>query len=301
MSLTRRQYQLVCSAARKRASQVSYSAAWQALGRQLDLPFEQWLGAGNKLELDRERLSLLCSSVKALYGLDPLFDELEGDRLTLAAKTANEKLAPVAPEQEWVLVRPCGVTLGLPVTEYSLRLPISQALTLITALKLGWVTVVENLDVFDAWQPELAALNDVPGLLLFNGSQQQYSAKGVKALLQACPIPVYAFGDLDPAGLAIAWQLPKIRGFITAHDLASLAHIPHINHSADYDAQHNQAQFLQAQDLGGWQALTQLVLSQRLSIKQQHLLAHQLPLALYSLCSSAAYDTLRCSVGSDKV
>ncbi|MCF1438677.1 MAG: hypothetical protein LPD71_08010, partial [Shewanella sp.] len=115
MTLTRRQYQLVCNAVRKCAPRVSYSAAWQALGRQLDLPLEQWLGMGNKLELDRERRALLCAGIKSLYGFDPLFDELDGDRLTLAGKTANEKLAPVLPEQSRVLVRTSGVALELPV------------------------------------------------------------------------------------------------------------------------------------------------------------------------------------------
>ncbi|MCF1428033.1 MAG: hypothetical protein LPH21_10435 [Shewanella sp.] len=283
MTLTRRQYQLVCNAVRKCAPRVSYSAAWQALGRQLDLPLEQWLGMGNKLELDRERRALLCAGIKSLYGFDPLFDELDGDRLTLAGKTANEKLAPVLPEQSRVLVRTSGVALELPVEDGSLRLPINQALELIAKLQLIWVIVVENLDVFDIWQPALETLADGPGLLVFNGGQQQYSAKGVKAFLQECPVPAYAFGDLDPAGLAIAWHLPQIRGFISARDLANLPTIPHISHSVDYDAQHNQAQFIRTTDLRGWQPLAELVLAHRLSIKQQHLLAHRLPLTLYLL------------------
>ncbi len=93
-----------------------------------------------------------------------------------------------------------------------------------------------------------------------------------------------AFTDFDPAGLQIANTLPGVRYWLVPQlaltSPEQLLSIKQINSSDDFDKQAKQAKYLQTVELNRWQTLASLILKQRLSIKQQHLLSHGLELAL---------------------
>ena len=276
--LNRRQLNMVKDLLCKRKDRLSLTPTWQRIAQLLDLEFEYWAAGSKWVELDEPRLQAIRDAVRTQEGIDLLTQDLDGDRLRVSALVSNEKLASEKPEQGYVLIRPWGFALFPDAPLWSFRLPIEQALLILTKYQVGRVYVVENLDVFDAWQPELQTPDCERALLLFNGSHEQYSAAGVKAFCAQSTVPIMAFMDLDPAGIQLAHKLPQVSAMLVPEALDALLSEPHINHQADFEKQHNQRRYLQTVDLAGWKELTEFVLRNRLSIKQQHLLARGNPL-----------------------
>jgi hypothetical protein len=200
----------------------------------------------------------------------------------------------------------------------ALRLTVEQALALCVTLSIAQLVVVENLDSFDSIEQMnfdasfKAALAHT--VFVYRGSGV-HSPAGCKGLLQAVseaqnlaltlgqalvqPLAIIAFTDLDPAGLQIAHLLKGCSALIAPTQQLDQSIDPltqssiyalticllekHINDVDDFDKQFRQQAYLDKAELGAWQALAQWVKANRVSIKQQHFLAHKIPLGLVPL------------------
>ena len=281
--LSKMQLTMIAEVLKKQKNHIKLTTNWLKIEAILDVELSRWANGSLTVPLNSQRRQLIRQAVIDQVGPDLLEVEFSGDRLQMSKVTANEKWAAIKPEQHYVLVRAVGIELLTQVPNCSVRMTITQALTMIQNLAIAQLVVVENLDVFDHWQPDLNDLGSALTLLVFNGSNEQYSAAGVRGLCARSPIPVIAFTDLDPAGLQIAHTLPQVQALLVPEDMDALLQLPHINHSHDFDKQFKQVSYLQTAELGNWQAIADRVLAQRLSIKQQHIISHGLVLVVIRL------------------
>lgn len=284
--LTSRELHLIQNLLQKpKKSQAQYNQSWQNLCDKLDIPIESWR-QNNTILVDLKLRSLLREMAKIDSGFDLFMESLSGDRMAFSAKNSNEKLAPIKPEENKVLVRIINDDLGLPRylnLDVSLRLSISSAIKLIKDRYITTIIIVENLDVFDTWQLQGLSIKNQPTLLVFNGSNKQYSNKGVRGLCEELlPINVQTmvFGDFDPAGIQIATKLPKISGIIVPANFQTLLAASNINHQADFFLQSNAQKYLVSHQWGSWQTTVDFILRHQISIKQQHILAHNFELKI---------------------
>lgn len=264
-------------------TQTTYNKSWHSIGIKLDIPIENWREK-KQLKVDSELRELLREMAKVDSGYDLLLETIDGNRLDVSRNNSNEKLSKVAPEQDYVLIRFLGIDLHLSsffTPKDSMRLTIDSAIKFIKQYKVEQIFIVENLDVFDQWQLENIAQSEQPSLLIFNGSTTQYSAKGVYALCSALPTYcIYVFGDFDPAGIQIAAKIPNIKGIIVPQLPEGLLEIDNINHIQDFFEQDKQVKFLRNNQWQNWQFIIDFILKYQLSIKQQHLLTHAIPLQI---------------------
>lgn len=275
--LSKRQLAMIRNLIIQRRISLTLSDGWREIGRVLDLDF--LTQTDRKISLSSSERMLLHATVRDIDGIDIFDNELQGNRMQISAKIANEKLASISPEQERVLVRIIGSSLNIPAN-WTLRIPIDECLVLIKQHLIKQIITVENLDVFDYWQ--LQGLDNIQGitLVVFRGSTSQYSAAGTKALCQQTEIPIWHFGDFDPEGIRIATGLPNMNALIVPSDLQALLKEAHLNHQVDFERQESAQTYLKNAQLGIWQDLANFILRHRLSIKQQHLISRNIPLTL---------------------
>ena len=283
--LGQQQLQLLESAFIKRAPKVKLTANWRAIYRELEV---------GELDESEKHLcfaprdfELLRQGVLALMGLDLRELDFNVDRMTMSAKSHDEKLANIRPEAEYLLLKFLGFTsqpFAISALT-SLRVPIDGAQDYCRTLKVSAILVIENLDVFDViQQARLPA--DLTNLMVVYRGSGHHSPIGVQHFLQvmAGQTPIIAFTDFDPAGLQIAHTLTGVTHCVMPQLAlsapAQLLAIAQINSSSDFDKQAKQAKYLQHADLHNWQQFACWISQHRLSIKQQHLLAHELELVL---------------------
>lgn len=283
--LGQQQLQLLESAFIKRAPKVKLTANWRAIYRELEV---------GELDESEKHLcfaprdfELLRQGVLALMGLDLRELDFNVDRMTMSAKSHDEKLANIRPEAEYLLLKFLGFTsqpFAISALT-SLRVPIDGAQDYCRTLKVSAILVIENLDVFDViQQARLPA--DLTNLMVVYRGSGHHSPIGVQHFLQAMAnkTPIIAFTDFDPAGLQIAHTLTGVTHCVMPQLAlsapAQLLAIAQINSSSDFNKQAKQAKYLQHADLHNWQQFACWISQHRLSIKQQHLLAHELELVL---------------------
>ena len=283
--LGQQQLQLLESAFIKRAPKVKLTANWRAIYRELEV---------GELDESEKHLcfaprdfELLRQGVLALMGLDLRELDFNVDRMTMSAKSHDEKLANIRPEAEYLLLKFLGFTsqpFAISALT-SLRVPIDGAQDYCRTLKVSAILVIENLDVFDViQQARLPA--DLTNLMVVYRGSGHHSPIGVQHFLQAMAnkTPIIAFTDFDPAGLQIAHTLTGVTHCVVPQLAlsapAQLLAIAQINSSSDFNKQAKQAKYLQHADLHNWQKFACWISQHRLSIKQQHLLAHELELVL---------------------
>ena len=144
-------FQSIQAVLRQDKSEVRLSDLWRAIHDELTIGVRL---PGGVLRLDGDDRRRLREYIRGLHGLDPLLDELDGDRVDLAARTSNEKFSAqsgfggflrlVSRRPEIHLHTGCAST------------PPGSALTvdpsLIMAESLGaMAVVVENGAVFSRW------------------------------------------------------------------------------------------------------------------------------------------------------
>ncbi len=283
--LNLRQWQDMQKAVRNEPVKVSY-ASWRQIAREFELTDID--GAKKWLYLSSDDFKLLRQDIKARYGLDLLFDEVDGSRIELANKTYKEKLAPTKPDDDYLL---CRLPTAHPISQLmpvaaSLRLPLEQVL-----LQLNTVTsvlVVENLDIFDQLESCQLPLDMSCCLVLYRGSTI-HSPKAVKTLLENIPADcqIVAFTDIDPAGLQIAISL-RAKALICPQNMAELFELGQCNDPEDFNKQYKQLYYLQSclQDENLSLDMIQLIEyinENKVSVKQQHLFAHNISLNMITI------------------
>ncbi|MGL6122712.1 MAG: DUF7281 domain-containing protein [Shewanella sp.] len=283
--LGQQQLQLLQNAFIKRSAKVKLTANWRGIYRELEVgeldESEKYLCFAPK------DFDLLRQGVLALMGLDLRQLDFNVDRMAMSAISHNEKLANIRPEAEYVLLKFLGFTsspLGIS-PRISMRVPITEAQDYCAEIKVAAILVVENLDVFDdihqARLPE-----DLTNLMVIYRGSGHHSPIGVRHFLGSMTgkLPIIAFTDFDPAGLQIAHTLTGMTHCLVPQLAltapAELLAIRQINSTNDFDKQAQQVKYLHNTELKHWQTLALWLNQHRISIKQQHLLAHGLELVL---------------------
>lgn len=287
--LGKQQLQLLEGVYLNRSPRVKLSPNWRTIYRELEVG--ELDGAEKYLCFAPRDFELLRQGVLAKEGVDLQALDFNLDRIAMSAQSQNEKLASIRPEAEYVLLKYLGFgssPIGIS-TRTSLRIPLDEAQKHCHELNVAAILVVENLDVFDVIHQAHLPDDFTNVMVIYRGSGH-HSPIGVRQFLQAMAgkMPIIAFTDLDPAGLQIAHTLtgmthcivPQLALFAPNELLA----ISQINSADDFAKQAPQAKYLQSTNLKNWQQLSLWLIQQRISIKQQHLLAHRLELVLLAYC-----------------
>lgn len=288
-------------AVRKRPERVAFST-WRHIAKEYQLNDTD--GAKKWLYLSQDDLNLLRQSIKQRYGLDLLFDDIDGDRIELAKKSYKEKLAPVKPDDNYLLCRlplQHPISLALPASA-SLRLSVEQVLLslqpvnqieLLDISAVDTVLVVENLDIFDELASCSLPLDMNRTLTIYRGSGI-HSPKAVKKLLdefttlkEGHRLHIVAFVDIDPAGVLIAHSLGA-DAFLYPIEMEDVLRLKQVNDVDDFESQHKQMSHLASLVPDNSisvdaQNVIQCLALNKISVKQQHLLAHKIALKLIKI------------------
>lgn len=268
--LSRSHHNAVHRLLRERLERVEFNRTWQ----QLHVHFELGRPSGKWLHFDAETRRLLQRLARDEWGFDPLEGVPDGSRREVAARAVDEKIARRRPDDDFVLVKG---TLPAPLPALGPGLSLRVALPQLDAAAIARLVLIENLDSFDDWEDYPAAAELAGSLIVYRGHRGL--ARGARQLLERLPAatPVVVFPDYDPAGLAIATSLARADALLLPElDEALLA----CGSRAHFDRQFRQARQLEEAELGGWRAVWEEMKGQRVSIKQQHMLALEVRLRL---------------------
>ncbi len=277
--LTKVHANLIANVLRKRIGKVSFSANWQKIFAELEVGDVD--ESSRALLFSAEQLHQLNQMSTVYFGSELLKDSFEGTRADVAKHSRYEKLATILPDEQYVLLKPQPFYVDLPL-EYSLRIPLTHIIQLLESqtTPITQLVIIENLDAFDCWHQfsvdEL--LNNV--LVVYRGHNGL--AKGLSVLLELLPerVAVVAFVDVDPAGIQIALTTPRVTQLLAPSIEALSSLVTAASSTEDYIAQNKQLKYI-SQQSSDWQALRQFIIEHRVSIKQQHLLAHKLGLIIH--------------------
>lgn len=167
-----------------------------------------------------ERDQAKLRRVLEAQGISPKADPGDWDgksRIQASLQGRDEKFARRPVKGGRVFVKALG-----PLFEGSrdLRLPprahldlrLDDALDELGASRHRWILLVENFEAFEAIANVSITIPVTMGtpLVVYRGDRQAKST----GLLVAAGLPVYVFGDLDPAGLGIAVTTPRFAGLV---------------------------------------------------------------------------------------
>lgn len=263
---------------RQDKSQVRFSGVWQAIHDELTIGVRL---PGGRLRLDANDRARLREYIRRQHGLDPLFDELDGDRVELAAHTSNEKFA--AQSVFGRLLRLVSRRPEVYLTTGRASTPPGSALTvdpsLITAGSLGaMVVVVENGAVFNRWHDvPIADSQAAEALAIYRGHDRE--ARVVADWLVSLPggVSIVAAVDFDPAGFEIALDLGA-SSILLPDDWSNLPLDASMNKFRAFDEQYRPE--LIERIPAGWLRAYEWMVSQRVDFTQEALLARGVDLQL---------------------
>ncbi|WP_371372623.1 hypothetical protein [Thalassotalea aquiviva] len=225
--------------------------------------------ARDKIELEKALKQELNSNIFQV--------DLNQSRLDVAKHVHNEKLAKVNPDQDYVLLRSLHGPLDIFNPPFSLpngsSLRIGIKHLLLDNIKR--ILVVENLVAFDHIEQANFPDDFEVDIVLYRG--HGISNSGTNNLLQSISTntEVVAFTDYDPKGVDIAFHLPNVTRWLYPqyyNDINKWSSL------SDYSRQHSNLNYLLTlAELESSGPITTL-LKHQLSIKQEHMLAHNLKL-----------------------
>lgn len=278
--LTKVHANLIANVLRKRIGKVSFSANWQKIFAELEVGDVD--ESSRALRFSAEQLHQLNQMSTVYFGSELLKDSFEGTRAEVAKHSRYEKLAAIAPDEQYVLLKPQPFYMNLPL-EYSLRIPLANVIQLLESqtATITHLVIVENLDAFDCWHQFSVDESFSNALVVYRGHNGL--GKGLSVLLEQLPerVTVVAFVDVDPAGIQIALTTPRVTQLLAPSIEALSSLVVTASSTEDYIAQNKQLKYI-SQQSSDWQPLQQFIIKHRVSIKQQHLLAHKLGLITHS-------------------
>ncbi|MBE8167522.1 MAG: hypothetical protein HAW66_04045 [Shewanella sp.] len=240
-------------------------------------------------ELNQQRRKLILSSVQLkelrqiiqdICKVDVLNYSLDIERVEMTAQGADDKLAKIKPEDDFVLFKTLGVTFNsLPFTKAcSMRVKVDELLAYLEQESIQAIMVVENLDVFDRINEFELLFGKKKTLVIYRGDSK-HSPSGVKKFLLNIPSDkaVIAFTDFDPDGLKIALTLPSVTAVLLPIPIEEMRNINQID---DYVKQSGAVKFLNDNCPGSIVQDWSFMRTHRLSIKQQTMLSRKMPLKL---------------------
>lgn len=209
------------------------------------------------------------------------------DRLQMSNLHSNEKFAGINPNDYFVLLKTIKTPLTCVANELKLingiavRAPIEQ----LNKHLIKQLVVVENQIVFD--NIHLAKLPKELEQAVFIYRGNDHLATGCYQLLRQLStlctqdeVSIIAFCDFDPAGLEIALTLPNCDKLIVPKlDESLLAK----NSVDDFLQQHGNMQFISREQSHAIASIVDVVKQNKISIKQEHMLAQGNELRLVAL------------------
>lgn len=284
--LTKTQFNAIQTVVINRSPRTKFSSNWQKVFNQFAIGEPD--GAGKYLYFSGRDHDLLREMAQVDTGFDVQNINFNQPRNTLAAQGKKEKYANIRPDANYVLIHLPQDYYRPLAGQYSLRMTVEQAVAIVADLELQHVVVVENLDSFDgithfSFDDNLKAIFQ-HAMVVYRGSGM-HSPAGCKRLLDEIAhdetlqtrVKVGAFTDLDPAGIQIAHLLQGCVFVITpvwANEV--IQPLLKFNDADDFDKQWRQQHYLNKAELHGWRNLANCLQQYRISIKQQHMLAHGL-------------------------
>lgn len=297
-SLSKKQLNLIANVVVKRVTKVSYNRNWQSIFALFEIG--EVSPSSKYLEFSSKDWDLLREMALKDSGHDVLALDFNQTREQVSKIGRNDKLAKLRPDANYVLVKlPAKVELPLGLHSASHRLTVEDTQALITELNIKALLVVENLDSFDDivkfyFDDELSELL-ANTLVVYRGSGAHSPAGRKRLLAQIAADPklsnqvtIYAFTDLDPAGIQIATLLPNCQGCLLPvdamehlDDLSLSASLADSNYPHDFHCQYKQLAHIKKSSVPSIQELTNFIERHQISIKQQHMLAKKMALRLY--------------------
>ncbi len=261
-------FSTIQNALRKGSSEVKLNKIWKALHQELAIGTP----SGNRLWLSTQDRERLRRHIIHETHIDPLTEEITGDRMTVAAGTANEKLSeePVFGDEIRVWCSE-GIQLrsGNAVTPPGTSINVNPKEIVLEALEA--VTIVENGAAFKQWHRLSANPEIERSVAIYRG--HDHAARRVIEFLETVPPRVrsYAAVDFDPAGLIIANSLKADAILAPAH-LETVVLDNRINKEEAFNAQYK-PEFRSGLP-ESWQALWDWMVKHRAAITQETMLAH---------------------------
>lgn len=270
MEIGRQVYKSIQRVLQQRSAQVTINKTWL----QIHTEFAVGSRVGKYLKLTAEDRERLRSTLRQVTGLDPLRDNLEGDRLAMSRRSTNEKLAsqPVFGEEIKLfrLQQPIplvGGTASTPPGSYLITNPVQ-----LDTARLDAIVVVENGAAFLNWAKLCAGGGIRHALALYRGHDD--SARRVLNLLQRVrsKARIYAAVDFDPAGFRIALSLGA-DALLAPEHYPQILRETHLNKPEAFDKQNTKAE--DANIPAGWRIAWDWIHQHRIAVTQEALLARR--------------------------
>ncbi|RCU49567.1 hypothetical protein DU002_11665 [Corallincola holothuriorum] len=278
--MNKRQLEVLRRQIRYWRDEVTLNPSWRAICDEFELQ-ERIEGSLIRFQF-KDKAWLREQAKRSGYGDLLLDDAPTGHRIDAARSgLVNEKLAPVTPEQQYVLLTSQGGKLPCAgVEKLQPRMSVRVAIDDLALALIDVLVIVENLDVFDHWHCTNLPAELGTAVATYRGHDSV--AKGVCHLIERLPqtVQIVVFPDLDPDGLKIALTTPKVNSLLICDFTDDLIAV---GSSDDFNKQHQAAKYLDGAELAAWQPLWTELKKHKRSIKQQHMLAHKVELRLIPL------------------
>lgn len=275
MVLGRQTFSSIQNALRKRLVSVKATKTW------LNLHSELSIGArsGDEIMLSQADRDSLRDFIISKIGIDPLHENIDGDRIEMALRTSNEKLSDHSVFGNEIKVfrneRHIKLMDGVATTppgSYLTTSPDNIDLNDVDA-----IVVVENGAPFRDWSKAVMAPPLHESLAVYRGHDE--NARSVMELLnkRRASIKVYAAVDFDPAGFRIALSLGADAILIPKNHKALLSE-RHLNKPEVFEKQNNRKS--DAMIPAGWKEEWEWLHDNRIAITQEALLSRNWPLII---------------------
>jgi hypothetical protein len=277
----------------------STSRAWSETGHLVVERYHCGRIQNDKLIFTAQDKFQLRRQLKKEFGLAPfLTKQLPDDRMDIAKHHDNEKLARLAPSHDHIIVNSPDGTLQLNKQRIYLhteQIPSAGMMCLgssINQIDHESIVVVENLPIMQLCNSFTLPPLCQKALWVYRGDHKSGAkAKACYDLLKRFgqDKKVIVFSDMDPKGLEIALTLPYASYWLGPETKAWTGCLQSRHASlSGYDVQTRAMKYLlNKSDAGSLsKPINDLVLQMRTehsSYRQEHMFAHNIPLALFPL------------------
>jgi len=278
------EYNAISHMLRAHKTEVTVSDVWRRINGTTSLGSL----VGKKLFFTRDELEGLRRYGRSITGLDPLLEDLGGNRIEVAEKTSNEKHSGEAVFGRMVSV----VTKGRSVLPLrgecqDASAPANVVLSVAVAdidhdrLKAQKIVISENGSTITAGHLLTLPREWSDALVIYRGNGRD--KRHVSSIVASQPSENIAFlHDFDPAGLSEAAGKGKGVVIIPSpeylHSLDEQS-LSNVNQPAVFNRQAALFKTLSTRVSGdAWQSILALMKAKRVAIMEEHMIAHALPL-----------------------
>ena len=246
---------------------------------------EEGIGSpiGKRIHFNATDLSRLREMAIKTSGIDPVYGDLQGDRLTVATTSANEKLSTVGVFADLVQLARFPDN-SIPTLNGGCCTPIGTVLSVPPELLNGQVfdklVVIENGILMRCWASVSWPLEIRDAVFVYRGHGTNEVA--VKQLVTEASAS-YGFYDFDPAGLLMAVRsgcggivVPAVwQEWTQNHEFRKS-----FNKRAEYRKQFRELANLKTSVKPLLRSIVNHIERFELAITQEHMLSHQIPLTV---------------------